>query len=48
MGFDVKQQSEIDVEEAESVRILKIDHAIITDIKSQVKERMEQMARILQ
>ncbi|MBW1706754.1 MAG: HDOD domain-containing protein [Deltaproteobacteria bacterium] len=48
MGFDLKQQSEIDVKEAESARILKIDHAIITDIKSQVKERTGEMAGILQ
>jgi len=48
MGFDINQQSEINIEETESARILKIDLAIINDIKSQVKERMGVMTEILQ
>ena len=48
MGFDIKQQSNIDVENTESARILNIDRTVIDDISSQVKERMEEIGGIIQ
>ena len=43
MGYKIGRQSEIDLVKSESAHILKIDNAMIADIKSQVKERMEEI-----
>jgi putative nucleotidyltransferase with HDIG domain len=43
MGYKIGRQSEIDLVKSESARILKIDNAMIADIKSQVKENMEEV-----
>jgi len=48
MGYKIEQQSEIDIEEAESANLLKIDHEIITDIESQVKKLMGEIGSIFQ
>ncbi len=47
MGYDQGQHAEIDVEDAESTRSLKLDSTMIGEIKDQVKGRMEEMRGIL-
>lgn len=47
MGYDITEQVEIDVEGAESTRLLEIDTTMITEFKDQVKGLMEEMAGII-
>jgi putative nucleotidyltransferase with HDIG domain len=43
MGYDLGQQVEIDLEDAESMRFLRLNSTMIGEAKGQVKERMEEM-----
>ena len=43
MGYDQTQQAEIDVEDAESTRLLRLNSRMIAQVKDQVKGRMEEM-----
>ena len=47
MGYGLDQTAEIDLETAESTRLLNLNSTMIAEIKDQVKERMEQMKGIL-
>jgi HD-like signal output (HDOD) protein/DNA-binding NarL/FixJ family response regulator len=47
MGYDQTQQAEVDVEEAESTRLLRLDSTMIAHVKDQVKVRMETSTDIL-
>jgi HD-like signal output (HDOD) protein len=47
MGYDQAQQAEVDVEDAESTRFLKLDPKMIAQVKEQVKGRMEALKDIL-
>ena len=47
MGYDQAQQAEVDVEDAESTRLLKLDPTMIAHVKEQVKGRMEALRDIL-
>lgn len=46
MGYDQTQQAEIDVEDAESTRLLRLNSTMIAQVKDQVKGRMEEMRGI--
>ena len=46
MGYDQTQQAEIDVEDAESTRLLRLNSMMIAQVKDQVKGRMEEMRKI--
>ena len=46
MGYDIAQQAEIDLENTESARLLKLDATMIDEVKDQVKGRMEKMGEI--
>ena len=43
MGYDQTQQAEIDVEDAESTCLLRLNSRMIAQVKDQVKGRMEEM-----
>ena len=43
MGYDQTQQTEIDVEDAESTCLLRLNSRMIAQVKDQVKGRMEEM-----
>jgi len=47
MGYDQAQQAEVDVEDAGSTRLLKLDSTMIAHVKDQVKGRMEELKDIL-
>jgi len=46
MGYDLGQQAEIDLEDAESTGVLRLESTMIDEIKDQVKGRMEEMGGI--
>lgn len=46
MGYGQGQQSEVDLEGADSTRLLKLNPAVIDEIKDQAKGRMEEMVEI--
>ena len=47
MGYDQAQQAKVDVEDAESTRLLKLEPTMIAHVKEQVKGRMEALRDIL-
>jgi HD-like signal output (HDOD) protein/DNA-binding NarL/FixJ family response regulator len=46
MGYGQRQQSEVDLEGADSAHLLRIDVKVIDEIKDQVKGRMDEMREI--
>jgi len=46
MGYDQTQQAEIDVEDADSTRLLRLNSMMIAQVKDQVKGHMEEMREI--
>jgi HD-like signal output (HDOD) protein len=47
MGYDQAQQAEVDVQDAGSTHLLKLDSTMIAHVKDQVKGRMEELKDIL-
>jgi putative nucleotidyltransferase with HDIG domain len=47
MGYDQAQQAEVDVQDAESTRLLRLDSTMIAHVKEQVKGRMDELKDIL-
>ena len=46
MGYCISHQSETDLENSDSVRMLKLDSVTIAEVKKRVQQRMDELSKI--